>query len=285
MFAITGITGQVGGALGEALLARGNKIRAVVRTEAKGQPWAQQGAEIALAEMDDSEALTKAFTGANAVFILLPPVFDPSGDFAEPRANIAAIKQALQVAHPQHVVCLSTVGAQATQPNLLNALGLMEKELKDVCESVVFLRAGWFMENYLWDVESAKETGIIYSHLQPLERAIPMVATVDIAALAAKLLTQPAPGTRIVELEGPQRYSPQLAAEAFSQVLGRAVTVKAVPRENWEADFLAQGMKNPRPRVQMLDGFNEGWIDFTGETVKGATPLETVLKQLLERHR
>jgi uncharacterized protein YbjT (DUF2867 family) len=285
MFAITGITGQVGGSLGKALLAQGHEIRAVVRTEAKGQPWAQQGADIALAEMHEGEALAKAFSGAEAVFILLPPVFDPSGDFAEPRANINAIKQALQAACPQHVVCLSTIGAQATQPNLLNALGLMEKELTDVCDSVVFLRAGWFMENFLWDVESAKETGIIYSHLQPLERAIPMIATTDIAALAAELLTQPEPGTRIVELEGPQRYSPQLAAEAFSQVLGRLVTVKAVPRENWAADFLAQGMRNPLPRMQMLDGFNEGWIDFAGETVKAATPLETVLKQLLERHQ
>ncbi|MFB5743885.1 NmrA family NAD(P)-binding protein [Cedecea sp. S5-13] len=285
MFAITGITGQVGGSLGKALLAQGHEIRAVVRTEAKGQPWAQQGADIALAEMHEGEALAKAFSGVEAVFILLPPVFDPSGDFAEPRANINAIKQALQAACPQHVVCLSTIGAQATQPNLLNALGLMEKELTDVCDSVVFLRAGWFMENFLWDVESAKDTGIIYSHLQPLERAIPMIATTDIAALAAELLTQPEPGTRIVELEGPQRYSPQLAAEAFSQVLGRSVTVKAVPRENWAADFLAQGMRNPLPRMQMLDGFNEGWIDFAGETVKAATPLETVLKQLLERHQ
>lgn len=285
MFAITGITGQVGGALGKALLAQGNEIRAVVRTEAKGLSWSQQGADIALAEMNDGEALATAFTGAEAVFILLPPVFDPSGNMAEPRAHIAAIRQALLAARPQHVVCLSTIGAQATRPNLLNALGLMEKELTDVCDSVVFLRAGWFMENFLWDVESAKETGTIYSHLQPLERAIPMIATTDIAALAAELLAQPEPGTRIVELEGPQRYSPQLAAEAFSQVLGRSVTVKAVPRENWETDFLAQGMRNPLPRMQMLDGFNEGWIDFAGETVKAATPLETVLKQLLERHQ
>ncbi len=235
--------------------------------------------------MFDGEALAQAFTGAEAVFILLPPVFDPSGNMAEPRAHISAIRHALLAARPQHVVCLSTIGAQATQPNLLNALGLMEKELTDVCDSVAFLRAGWFMENFLWDVESAKETGTIYSHLQPLERVIPMIATVDIGQLAAELLTQPESGTRIVELEGPQRYSPQLAAEAFSQVLGRPVTVKAVPRENWEADFLAQGMKNPLPRMQMLDGFNEGWIDFTGDTVKGATPLETVLKQLLERHQ
>ncbi|HEY3985020.1 NmrA family NAD(P)-binding protein [Cedecea sp.] len=285
MFAITGITGQVGGALAKVLLAEGHGIRAVVRNETKGLPWAQQGADVARAAMNDGEALAQAFTGADAVFILLPPVFDPSGDFAEPRANIAAIKQALQVARPQHVVCLSTIGAHATQPNLLNALGIMEKELTNICESVVFLRAGWFMENFLWDVESAKETGVIYSHLQPLERAIPMIATADIAALAAELLAQPEPGTRIVELEGPQRYSPQLAAEAFSQVLGRPVTAEAVPRENWAADFLAQGMRNPLPRMQMLDGFNEGWIDFTGETVKAATPLETVLKQLLERHQ
>jgi hypothetical protein len=59
-----------------------------------------------------------------------------------------------------------------------------------------------------------------------------------------------------------------------------------VPRESWEKLFTAQGMKNPTPRMQMLDGFNEGWIDFergTSGSEKGVVSLETVLKTLTER--
>jgi NAD(P)H dehydrogenase (quinone) len=66
--------------------------------------------------------------------------------------------------------------------------------------------------------------------------------------------------------------------------LGRPVRLEAVPRETWETLFKSQGMKNPEPRIQMLDGFNEGWIEFEGKQVrKGNVALETVLRALIER--
>jgi NAD(P)H dehydrogenase (quinone) len=59
-----------------------------------------------------------------------------------------------------------------------------------------------------------------------------------------------------------------------------------VPRETWESLFKSQGMKNPEPRIQMLDGFNEGWIEFEEKNVgsrKGKVALETALRTLIER--
>jgi NAD(P)H dehydrogenase (quinone) len=64
------------------------------------------------------------------------------------------------------------------------------------------------------------------------------------------------------------------------------VKMEVVPRETWEVLFISQGMKNPTPRIQMLDGFNEGWIEFeSGEagSQKGKVELETVLRMLIER--
>src|SRR5437762_463370 len=63
----------------------------------------------------------------------------------------------------------------------------------------------------------------------------------------------------------------------------RPVRIEAVPRESWDDLFKSQRMKNPAPRVQMLDGFNEGWIVFEGDAVKGKVELETVLKDIVER--
>jgi hypothetical protein len=66
----------------------------------------------------------------------------------------------------------------------------------------------------------------------------------------------------------------------------RSVRKEAVPRESWEALFKSQGMKNPISRIRMLDGFNEGWIDFERGEVgsqKGSVALETVLKALITR--
>jgi NAD(P)H dehydrogenase (quinone) len=90
----------------------------------------------------------------------------------------------------------------------------------------------------------------------------------------------------VVELEGPRRVTPNEIASTFGNLLGRPVKVEAVPRETWESLFKSQGMRNPTPRIQMLDGFNEGWIEFEGGEVgsrKGNTTLQTVLRTLIER--
>lgn len=285
MFAITGITGQVGGAVARALIGSGQPVRAVVRDAAKGAAWARQGCEVAVADLDDAAALTKAFAGVQGVFFLLPPVFDPSPDFGEARRVIAAVREALDAAQPARLVSLSTIGAQARQPNLLQQHRLQEQSLGSLPLPVTFLRAAWFMENAAWDVAPARTTGVVPSFLYPLDKPVPMVATEDIGRVAAELLQETWQGRRIVELEG-ARLSPNDVAAAFARVLGRDVRMEAVPRATWEALFKSQGMKNPVPRAQMLDGFNEGWIDFEGDassTRKGTVSLDAVLQALVAR--
>jgi uncharacterized protein YbjT (DUF2867 family) len=169
---------------------------------------------------------------------------------------------ALAEARPGKLVCLSTIGADAAQDNLLTQRTLLERALGTLDLPVTLLRPGWFMENALWDVAAARDEGVLRSFLQPADRPIPMVATRDVGSLAADLLREEWQGTRIVELEGPARVSPNDLAGTFARALERSVTVETVPRESWEAIFRAQGMRNPLPRIRMLDGFNEGWIEF-----------------------
>ncbi|MQT44740.1 MULTISPECIES: NmrA family NAD(P)-binding protein [unclassified Pseudomonas] len=281
MYAVTGITGKVGGAVARALLGAGQPVRAVVRSAEKGLPWAQLGCEVTLAEVDDAQAMAQAFSGVDGVFIMLPSNFDPSPGFPEARVLVDNIRQALQCARPGKVVCLSTIGAQATQPNLLNQLQLLEQALGSLAMPVTFLRPGWFMENALWDVAPAIESGLIPSFLQPLDKPVPMIATADVGRVAAELLQEAWQGQRIVELEGAQRITPDQIAETFARLLDKPVSMQVVPRDRWQALFSEQGMRNPLPRMQMIDGFNEGWIEFAGTPRKGQVELETVLKGLL----
>lgn len=284
MYAITGITGQVGGALARRLLAAGEPVRAVVRDAAKGPAWAARGCEVALAGMEDPGQLAAAFAGADGVFILPPSEFDPAPGYPEARAVIDAVTAALATARPNKVLCLSTIGADAPHDNLLAQRGLLEQALGALDIPVTFLRPAWFMENALWDLASARNEGVLHSVLQPADRAIPMVATKDIGALAAELIRQDWTGTRIVELEGPARVSPNDLAQAFAEALGRPVRVEIVPRASWEPLFRSQGAQNPLPRIRMLDGFNEGWIAFRDQgrsAVKGSTPLSEVIEALV----
>jgi len=233
-------------------------------TAGKGAAWAERGCEVAVAEIDDAAALTAAFKATEGVFVLLPSSFDPAPGFPEVRAIVAALRSALETARPAKVVCLSTIGAQATKPNLLTQLTIVEQVLGELPMPVAFLRPGWFMENSAWDVAPARDNGVIPSFLQPLDKPVPMVATADVGRVAAGLLEETWTGRRIVELEGPRRATPNEIAAAFAKSLARRVRMEAVPRGTWEALFKSQGMKNPTPRIQMLDGFNEGWIEFEG---------------------
>ena len=286
MFAITGITGQVGGQLAGVLLAAGLPVRAVLREPAKASAWAARGCEIAVATMDDESALTEAFTGAEAAFVLLPPTFDPTPGFIEARRTIAAISTALRASRVARVVVLSTIGADAAQDNLLTQLQLLERALADLPASVTFLRPAWFIENVAWDIDAARATCAMPSFLQPLDRPVSMVATADVAHGAATLLQEAATGHRVVELEGPRRVSPNDLAAALGHALGRDVHAQIVERPQWDALFRAQGMRHPGPRMRMLDGFNEGWIAFDARSTslrRGVTSVQSVVEGLVRR--
>src|SRR2546421_264509 len=146
MYAITGITGQVGSVLAENLLVAQQHVRAVVRDANKGKAWKDRGCELAHATIEDTASLTAAFQGMEGVFVLVPPNFDPQPGFPEAQATGAALRSALETARPQRVVYLSTIGAQASQPNLLTQHTMIEKALGELPISITFLRPAWFME-------------------------------------------------------------------------------------------------------------------------------------------
>jgi uncharacterized protein YbjT (DUF2867 family) len=265
-------------------LAAGQPVRAVVREVGKGETWTKLGCDLVEADINDASALTTAFRRVDGVFVLVPANFDPLPDFREARAIAATLRSAIEAARPGRVVYLSTIGAQATQSNLLTQHSIIEQALGESSMPISFLRPGWFMENSIWDVAPARN-GMISSFLQPLNKPVPMVSTADIGRVAAQLIQTTWNGRSVVELEGPHRVTPKEIAATFADLLGRPVKTEAVPRETWESLFKSQGMKNPLPRIQMLDGFNEGWIEFqSGESGsrKGKIELRTVLQRLIE---
>jgi NAD(P)H dehydrogenase (quinone) len=283
MFAITGVTGKVGGAVARNLLAQGHKVRAVVRDAEKGRSWSAQGCDIAIASVEDTTGLTKAFHGVQGVFLMTPPNYDPEPGFPETHKAAKALRQAIETSRPGKVVFLSTVGAHVAEHNLLNNSKITEEMLRTTSIPIALLRAAWFMENAAWDVEAAR-SGVIPSFLQPLDHRIPMVAAADIARTATELLGQAWTGVQVVELEGPRRYSANDIAAGLGAALERPVRAEAVPHDQWETLFRSQGVKHPTPRIRMIDGFNEGWIDFeSGEanSRKERTTLESVLRSLV----
>jgi NAD(P)H dehydrogenase (quinone) len=288
MYAILGISGQVGGATARTLLAKGAKVRGIVRDPEKARGLARDGVELSRADAGDAAALEAALKGVEGAFVMIPPYFAPAPGFPEARAVIASIRRALATARPPKVVYLSSIGAQHDHGvGLITTLHILEREMGTLPIPGAFLRPAWFMENSVWDVASARDQGEIASYLQPLDRKFPMIATADIGRAAAETLLENWSGRRTIELEGPERYSPNDSAAAFAKLLGRAVRAKIVERSQWEAQFESQGTPRERnePRIEMLDGFNSGWIEFAREGTeyrKGVVTLEEGLRTLVE---
>ncbi len=262
MYAIMGITGRVGSAIAENLLAQGERIRAIVRNPENAARWRDRGAEIAVADSDDPNALASAFEGMEGVFVMIPPNFAPAPGFPETRKTLASYHAALSKALPKKAVYLSSIGAERSSGlGLITSLHLLEQTLGDLPIAQAFLRAGWFMENHAWDLTTARSAGRIFSNLYPLDRKFSLVATADIGKAGADVLRQEWTGTRHIEVAGPEQYSPNDIARALSSALGRTIEAVAVPREKWTEFFVGQGMPEGRtgPRAEMgRMGFNSG---------------------------
>ena len=119
MFVIMGATGNTGSAVAETLLSWKQPVRIVVRSADKGASWKAKGAEIAVASLDDVSALTKAFEGANGLYLLVPPNYGASLWLADQRARMDRAAEAVKSSGIGHVVFLSSVGghiAEGTGP-------------------------------------------------------------------------------------------------------------------------------------------------------------------------
>ena len=127
MYAIMGITGRIGGVIARTLLSENLPVRAIVRDAGKGRAWLERGCEVALATIEDATSLVAAFRGAEGVFVLVPPNFDPLPGFPEAQAIGETLRAALAEANPARVVYLSTIGAQAKESNVLTQHTIIEK--------------------------------------------------------------------------------------------------------------------------------------------------------------
>ncbi|MBY0504295.1 MAG: NAD(P)H-binding protein [Bryobacteraceae bacterium] len=286
MFAIIGATGQTGSAVAQALLAQGLPVRVVVRKPESAAQWQSRGAEAALADVQDADALAQAFHGCTAAYLMNPPALMDADMFATARKTLTAQVSAAKQAGIAKVVGLSSVGGHhpAGTGNILTN-HLLETSLQDYPGAVTLLRASYFLENWGSVLPAAKEQGVLPSMLLPLARAIEMQAASDVGAAAATLLTESWEGHRIVESHGPAPVSPNDVAAALSGILGRPVQAVPMAREQWEGIFGSFGF--PPVTVggfcEMIDGVNSGHVDFDGghRVIRGKTTLEAALRALL----
>jgi uncharacterized protein YbjT (DUF2867 family) len=189
MYVVTGATGHTGNIVAKSLLSKGEKVRVVGRNPDRLKALVARGAEPFTADLTDTASATKAFVGAKAVYVMMPPNI-ASPDFRELQNRTAdAIATALRSAGVTHVVTLSSIGVDKTEKTgPVLGLHYLEQQLNGIEHlNVLHLRAGYFMENTLAQIGIIRSTGMTVGPLRP-DLKLPMIATRDIGEAAASAL-------------------------------------------------------------------------------------------------
>ena len=227
IYAITGATGNIGSKLAAQLLAAGHAVRVIGRDAKRLAPLVSQGAKAYVGKLSDKGFLTEAFTGTDAVFAMLPPQHDAADLHAAQVPNRDALVAALKDAQVSHVVALSSVGANhPSGTGVVETLYHFEQALAGLGEThIKILRPSFFMENLFGQLPVIRAAGIVATSVQP-DKAVPMIATQDIAAAAAEfLLARNFSGHSVQFLLGSRDYTyPQVA-----ELLGKALNKPQLP--------------------------------------------------------
>lgn len=283
MHVVLGANGRAGGETARALIERGEAVRVVLRRPEHGDQWTALGAEIAIATIEDADAMADALKGASAAFLLNPPPV--SGDpYARTDELGAALAEAARRAHLPKAVVLSSIGAQhASNVGVIATLNRIETLLDGVAPATAFLRSGYFVETWSEVAEAAISDGVLATFLEPSQK-IPMVSTIDVGRAAAALLCEDWTGRRVVELSGPEDWSASDVASAFALVRGRPVAPMLVPPEQRSALLTQDGV--PTEVANALLGMYEGIANgrfvrqASSEHRRGTVSLEAAMERM-----
>lgn len=297
MFVIFGASGKVGRVTVAALRSAGQPVRAIVRNPLQAESLAQLGCEIAVADLLDLESVKTALDGAFAVQILCPVPVDDSDPGKTMHRMIEIVAEALRAKPPSRVLALSDYGAELESGTgitlLFHALEMRLKEqLGAAVKNLTLLRSAEHMQNWARVMPVALATNTLPSLHHPLSKRFPSVAAQDVGQLAAELLLDKAHNTalddapHVVSIEGPQRLSALEMASVLSDLCGREISARELPRNEWTPTLLRAGMSERHAQLiaDLYDTHNAGRIDVEdgiSERRFGKTGVSTVLASLL----
>lgn len=272
MHIVMGASGNVGGAVADALLARGEPVTVLTRKPQNADSWRHKGALVLQADAEDVASLRAAFQTGRRAFLLNPPA-DPTGDTDKTeRRTIANILAAIDGSGLEKVVAASTYGAQPGE-NIgdLSTLWTLEQGLESQPIPAAINRGAYYMTNWTGLVESVRQSGTLLS-MFPADTLMPMVSPRDLGEAAAARLVSSLDDVGVAYVEGPRRYTPQEVADAFAAALGQEVALSVAASDQWESIFKSFGFSDAAARsyarmtaASLDDGFATPQAPLRGE--------------------
>jgi uncharacterized protein YbjT (DUF2867 family) len=274
MYLILGASGNTGSIIANFLLLKGEKVRVVGRDVGRLQHFARKGAEAFMADMSDAAALTKAFSGARAAYLMIPPI--TSREDQERESD--AIAKAVRDSGLRYAVHLSSYGAhvpEGTGP--VAGLHSSEQKLNAIGDlNVLHLRAAYFMENNLAAVDMIHGMGLFGHALLP-DLKLPMIATPDVGDYAAqRLLDLDFSGKQTRELLGERDLSMAEATAIIARGIGKPdLRYEQFPYDQVRQALTQMGFSSKKAAVyiEMFEAINTGLLSAREQrSMENSTP-------------
>lgn len=288
MLVITGAAGHTGGRAAEKLLEAGAKVRVIGRDAKKLERFTKKGAEAVAADMNDTAALEKAFSGAAAVYVIMPPNLTAQDVRSHQERVTDSLAAALRNSGVSYAVVLSSTGADKSQGvgpvvglhSLETKLGAIDKL------NVLSLRCGYFMENLLPQIGVIQSMGFLAGPVRA-DVPLPMIATSDIGDAAAEELQKlNFKGKQTRELLGPRHISYTEAVKVIGAGIGKPdLAYKQLPASVLKPAMVQMGMSGSQADLllEMSDALNTGYMhSLEPRSPRNTTPttLETFVAEV-----
>jgi uncharacterized protein YbjT (DUF2867 family) len=259
MYVILGATGHTGSIVADFLLSKGQKVRVIGRDTGRLQRFVDKGAEAFTADMSDAAALAKAFSGARAAYLLLPPAKSPE----EQERGSDAVAKAVKDSGLRYAVHLSSYGAHVSKgAGPVSGLHSSEQKLNAISGlNVLHVRAAYFMENNLAAIGMIHHMGIFGNALLP-DLKLPMVATRDVGNYAAqRLLNLDFSGQQTREVLGERDLSMTEVAAVIARAVGKPdLRYQQFPYDQVQQVLMQLGIppKGAAMYIEMYKSINAG---------------------------
>jgi uncharacterized protein YbjT (DUF2867 family) len=257
MIVITTPTGNIGQKLLQHLVDAGEPVRVIVRDAARIPQVTRKRIEVVEGSHGDADVVNKAFAGADSVFWVAPP------DFRTPSVEAVYLEfpraacEAFRSQGVKRVVAVSALGRGtpfAKNAGLVTASLAMEEMITATGVDFRALALPSFMDNLLRQAEPIRNLGAFFLPIDGARKA-PTCSTGDIAAVAARLLTDGSwSGQASVPVLGPEDLSFDEMAAIMSEVLGRPIRFQQVSDEAYKERMLAAGASEA-----MAEGVRAMW--------------------------
>ena len=275
MIVITAPTGNIGQAVVQDLLDKGEAVRVIARDPSRLPPQVRERVEVVQGSHSDVDIVTRAFDGADSVFWLVPP--DPKADSLE-AAYVDFSRPACEAIRKQgveRVVIVSALGrGWPKDSGYVSASLAMDDLIMSTGVNCRILTMPSFMDNMLRQVQAIKSQGTFFSPISG-DLKTPTCAVRDIAGVAARLLSDLSwTGQAGVPVLGPEDLSCNDMAQIMSEVLAKPVHYQQISFDAFKSRLTGFGMSEPMAggMVAMMVAKNEGMDNMESRTPEGATP-------------